>query len=840
MNNTNKTEYPALLAALQPGQAVTILNSRIRQISKINSDIAGWINERRRIEEQYALALNNLVAKRSETVTELGVFATPWQSIVAGTVALAEVHSNFATRIEADVERPLKDQRRDFTSMESLQSNLAALAKDVEKNRKKGSSAQDNADSGWESQAPFIFEQLQSLDENRVNQTREALTQLQTHEIDSHERSKASAESSLNALLNVDTPEEVSAFVARTSSEIPVAESYPDVSGVGISSRRGTASRSDREMSMSGLAPPGAARRETDDGRSEISEHSADTPKTEKKSRFGGLRRLGTVMTRRKDKEKIDDTGKSPEKRPRRNPLRRGSSAVMEPIPSPSASVSELPTTAATRRTSRHEDTAAPAIDTSESLVPSGVNGGVSNGLNENAIESRRDLMTPATPTTPTNGTLAASIPQIGIRPPSTIVEEGAAGSVLADIERAQQEANSQEHESSFNVNIRDRPILEESSDAQAAAVANVSNALRASQMPPPQRRSGTVRGRRDVRNTMFVPNPPPELISAGEKLPGPLSPAFGVSPSPSMPSEHRGADAQSIRSSHSMASSIGPGAVKHAEMSGPGLNASIVETSSVSFEAGIASKATVIGELAFVYNGSENVNTPSSIRLDNFQVLEKVAPNPAFVAALPDRSGEYNIDLSQLSRTSVGFKYQVHLADGASTDYAPIVVVPQFRIEPTQTSVILTYHLNPAFSPPTKANSSVTLSNVVIVLNLEGARSSGCQSKPAGIYSKEKNLIYWKLGDVTLSSGEDATHKLLARFTTETEAKPGSTEVRWELKDAGSALGVSILGESSGQASSADPFADVGASSTSLVAGKEIDVHRRLTAGRYTSIGRV
>lgn len=64
MNNTNKTEYAALLvsltqigsyhgilvltngaqAALQPGQAVSVLNNRIQQIYGINTDIAGWLH----------------------------------------------------------------------------------------------------------------------------------------------------------------------------------------------------------------------------------------------------------------------------------------------------------------------------------------------------------------------------------------------------------------------------------------------------------------------------------------------------------------------------------------------------------------------------------------------------------------------------------------------------------------------------------------------------------------------------------------------------------------------------------------------------------------------------
>ena len=68
--------------------------------------------------------------------------------------------------------------------------------------------------------------------------------------------------------------------------------------------------------------------------------------KEHRKGPLGGLRRLGTVMSRRKvDPNSIERTP-SPEKRSRssRNPLRRGSSRNMQQIPSPDASTTELPT----------------------------------------------------------------------------------------------------------------------------------------------------------------------------------------------------------------------------------------------------------------------------------------------------------------------------------------------------------------------------------------------------------------------------------------------------------------------------------------------------------------
>ena len=119
--------------------------------------------------------------------------------------------------------------------MSTIQGNLAALAKENEDAQKKSeklkskggkaaankvsnaTSDVQNTSQQWDSQAPFVFEQLQALDENRVSHLRDVLTQFQTHEVDQVERNRVTAESCLNILLNVDTAEEISTFVARTS-----------------------------------------------------------------------------------------------------------------------------------------------------------------------------------------------------------------------------------------------------------------------------------------------------------------------------------------------------------------------------------------------------------------------------------------------------------------------------------------------------------------------------------------------------------------------------------------------------------------------------------------------
>ena len=218
------------------------------------------------------------------------IFQSPWQSIVSSTESLADSHSVLATRIEADVERPLREyqrKNRELQSMSTMQGNLTAIAKECEEAQKRSdrlkakggkadahkvSNATSDAESAnqqWESQAPYVFEQLQALDESRLNHLRDVLTQFETHEVDQVERNRVTAESCLNVLLNVNTGDEISTFVARTSegrSDIPQR-------------------RQSRTPTISAGAPPTPAR-SVDDRRSER-QAAVGVPPVTPKSGFG-------------------------------------------------------------------------------------------------------------------------------------------------------------------------------------------------------------------------------------------------------------------------------------------------------------------------------------------------------------------------------------------------------------------------------------------------------------------------------------------------------------------------------------------------------------------------
>lgn len=401
-------------------------------------------------------------------------------------------------------------------------------------------------------------------------------------------------------------------------------------------------------------------------------------------------------------------------------------------------------------------------------------------------------------------------------------------------------------------------------------------------QQAAPPKRASTLRGRRDVRNTIFVPtNTTPELTSIGETIPplpssapGTGASAFSVPALPSIPTptsppfrshkthlsdDHPASDTQSVMSGRSLASSAS-NVIKHPELHEPGFSASLVEAVSTWFEGGKVTKAMVIGQVALAFNPVDVSTGPfgtETIRLDNFSVLEKVAPNPVFIEQAPEAEpGNYTVDLSKILKTTVAFHYQLHLDAANLASFSPLLLRPTWKCEPTQTSAILHYNLNPAFD--LGGADSITLHNLVLLLRLEpGAKVTGCQSKPPASSPRDKSLIYWRLGDVTFTKDQPG-QTARVRFFTEGEARAGNAEARWEISGqgalgVGSGLGVSVaeMQQDKGKekAKEVDPFADEDEGSKeeekgeeesekkSVLVWKPVSSVKKITSGTYTGV---
>ncbi|CAI7613982.1 unnamed protein product [Penicillium glandicola] len=888
----SRQEYPTLLATLHPGQATTVLSDRIRVINKINADIADYLQERRRVEEAYAQGLRKLAHRpQLDNGSALGIFQIPWQRIISATETLAVSHETLASKIEEDVERPLREfstKNQEMKSMPGIQSNLAGLAKNVETAQKKVDKARSKGAKGadklageianaeevhqqWDSRAPFVFEQLQAADETRLNHLRDVLTQLETHELDQVERGRQAAESCLNILLNVETADEIKTFAARmVGPRVPVTQAI---------SRRHT----ERAETPSALEP-GSERTQTapiesqfstpqteaplpppphiqDDAASQLSETSdrpavAQTlPVPEAQPRhtpLGGLRRLGTVMNRRKSVV-IPSAGSFDRKaEKKRSPfsafMRADSSRDLQIPESPPATATDRPGTSFTDHSSLR---------------------------NPSVSQDRAGLDTVATvpevhPETARNGAAPEGLglsnnhinqPQVDsegfTQRPSTVDE----------ITRAQNEAAGLD-ESGLNLTIRDQPIFEDESQAKQA-MDEMANTLRMrAPQPGIRRNAGTIRGRRDVRNTVFIPSPTTELppSSAGSESQSqpPTSPIRHMTSPSITPSvatdDHTMSDTTSVRSGHTM---HGPGASVHPDLHESGLNASVVETINAWFSEGNVTKSFVVGELALANNPTPGtVIDHTRIRLDNFQVLEKVAANPNFVQeaakdAGDEKRGEYDIQLASISRPipTVAFKYQLHIDSTNPSAYCPVIFNPVWNLEELQASAIIYYTLNPSFIFHTAG--SITLKNLVLTINLDTAAEDKTTKQPrdtvahassaamypntGATFRRKNSTVTWRIPELEVKAPTTpgADSKFLVRFVTSTPGpRKGTVEAKFELHNAESAsqLGVSRAASEAEQME-ADPFADEGRESPPAAASwLGVPTTRKLIGGKYVS----
>ena len=228
--------------------------------------------------------------------------------------AVADSHSSLSSKLEVDVERPLREfvsSDRKMQAVTTVQGNLASLARDVEKAQQKTDKLQgrgdrpessrvtnansdlDQAQSQWDSQASHAFGELQDMDETRLNLLRDVLTQLETLELDHIEKGRVTAEQCLNMLLNVETADEIKTFAIRAVANKPIVnrtqrESFMPASAPTPTPNRGASSTSVPTTTRSAPAE----------------EPTASAPDSQKGG-FKGLKRLGTVMGRRNRDSKI-------------------------------------------------------------------------------------------------------------------------------------------------------------------------------------------------------------------------------------------------------------------------------------------------------------------------------------------------------------------------------------------------------------------------------------------------------------------------------------------------------------------------------------------------------
>jgi hypothetical protein len=406
-----------------------------------------------------------------------------------------------------------------------------------------------------------------------------------------------------------------------------------------------------------------------------------------------------------------------------------------------------------------------------------------------------------------------------------------------------------------LNMALAPLPIQEDESSRQAALQKMQSTLL--SQPPSAPGRKNTIRGRRDVRNTTFNTLPDDMPLAQALKLQGqqedtvdrnregqgeagqevlatPTTSVFGAGAastmnqrgsvvSPMIP-QFTGRDngnGTAMSSPTSVIGSTNPFDQGASVLTGSGLRATITETVHVVSKGGLAQKAMVNGEICVTIRelskyASTNGSDPIHIRLDEFEQLEKVAPNPKFLSQVPERPGEYYLKPEVLAHATASqstrpvlFKYQLHVGEGRAGDFAPIEVHPQWKIAPGDNRLLINYKSNDEGRLARRLRETGEgmgrLTEISVVAGLGGPEITQVQAKPqGGTWSAERRRMVWNVSDVDFdpSSGSSAG-KIVARFLSSAEGplgRPEGVSLRWKCEGSlTSGLNLSVVSSNDG-----------------------------------------
>ncbi|OXC65369.1 hypothetical protein AYX13_05499, partial [Cryptococcus neoformans] len=398
------------------------------------------------------------------------------------------------------------------------------------------------------------------------------------------------------------------------------------------------------------------------------------------------------------------------------------------------------------------------------------------------------------------------------------------------------------------NLSLAPVPI-QESEEERRAALEKMQKTL---QLPPsqPSRRSTIARGRRDVRNTMFAGSSTStdeataasnavfgtgasvlaggltngglsksaeleeKLVDSPTSTKSPIHTTGGgafshdIIPSPS-PIARR-TSLSSVTSNNPFDSpTIGIGGTMTpppingaAAADQPGLRANVNESVNVIFRNKQVQRIHITGEIHLTLRGDTPPSPsqpphgpPIHIRLAAFEHLEKIAPNPAYLAQVPDKPGEYFLNPQALAAATARapppgsaaasgagpllFKYVVHVQPGKELATVPLILDPVFQCKSGETRMILHYSVNPSSPLQLHGANGNGGATVVAAFAPGGPSVSNVQAKPAGgVWSPSTRRMTWKMdslfggggggGANSGNSGDGEKGKIIAKFTSE------------------------------------------------------------------------
>lgn len=793
-----RTQYAnAILPTYRPADAARVIKSRISSVETLNEEISEWFRERARIEETYAAELDKLTRKTIPEIQRAGLFEAVWLGVVRSTKDSAKASGSFASKIHHDIEQPLRyfcAKSPQWADMKVLHDELDTLSHSfkvnddkLDKLRKKKhgqTEAQqhslDEVRAQWESQAPYILEQAEVIDESRLGYLKNLLTTFGTIEADRSEKSLKISEGVLNNILSFEPIDDVAAYAAQVSKG---GEMAPAPSS--HSMRSALSHRPDRPTSISESALGHSTTNQSDGLYEHPQSPQASHASRDDLSSSSKLRsKVGSIFRSSKKKGKAappPPASLSPAASRARYRSSNGASAPVR------GSVSEIDTSGPLGAPASATALRKPPPPPARKANGTGNVPPLSASYREQSHSSFDNPTSPVTLSAPPRN--SSALPPVGN---NSVPDEPEEDRSLVDVPPTVQEEAEEEDKPTrpFQIDIKQEAI-NDTKDDDDVALSVIASTLR-------QRNtiSGRgQRGRREIQSTLFTNIPPSAIEEAGNapSMPPPVSGNVGTiqelaETSETAPVERSvgateagaspSADVHSVLSESPStvptSSVFGTSLIHPVLPSEPGINASIVEVVSSVVTDGAVTRAHLVGEIAFNHIGGERPQGVN-VRVGNLGIFDILTPNDAFVRAVDASTGLYNLNTDSIIRSNgLGFKFVSQNAQS----FVPVDFSPIWRIEKNQSSLMLAYKVANSFL----RESPVVLHDLVVTVPLEGGVATSAVSKPHAVFNKAKQHIVWKLTDpVVIKAGfED---RLLCRFTTEGPARESAAGIEIKFR---------------------------------------------------------
>ncbi|KAI7896030.1 Muniscin C-terminal mu homology domain-containing protein [Mucor mucedo] len=252
---SHSTAYVDAFLTKKPKEGIHIVQSRLKDIMTLDTELAEYFKERAEIEDNYAKSLAK-ASKRLYTTdpSVLGHFAPVWDLLLKEYNQIANCHSEMAYKITQQIERPLRSPPSDdYDKLQQMEPFIHSLESKNKLSSVKGSifKKSQSSKSNWENEGVDYLNLSQGIDEARLNRLKSSVQQFEQIQCDQLQKRLSLANTTLIATDKFDIQHDIQDFCSeRGKGLMTIARPSQPRNSVSHDSLRSTTSSTNKFKSV--------------------------------------------------------------------------------------------------------------------------------------------------------------------------------------------------------------------------------------------------------------------------------------------------------------------------------------------------------------------------------------------------------------------------------------------------------------------------------------------------------------------------------------------------------------------------------------------------------------